>query len=62
MTRAAGARSGRCGPAAPGSFRTSYSFKHVLSSRSYRFRARARYEPSYPFLLGTSRTVRVRVG
>ena len=45
-----------------GSFRTSYSFKHVLSSRSYRFRARARYEPSYPFLLGTSRTVRVRVG
>ena len=35
---------------------------HVLSSRSYRFRARARYEPSYPFLLGTSRTVRVRVG
>jgi hypothetical protein len=45
-----------------GSFRTSYSFKHVLSSRSYRFRARARSESSYPFLLGTSRTVRVRVG
>ena len=45
-----------------GAFRTSYSFKHVLSSRSYRFRARARYEPSYPFLLGTSRTTRVRVG
>jgi hypothetical protein len=45
-----------------GSFRTSYSFKHVQSPRSYRFRARARYEPSYPFLLGTSRTIRVRVG
>ena len=28
-----------------GSFRTSYSFKHVQSPRSYRFRARARYEP-----------------
>jgi hypothetical protein len=45
-----------------GTFKVNYSFKHVLSRRTYRFRARARYEPSYPFLLGTSSTVRVRVG
>ena len=45
-----------------GSFSASYSFKHVVASRSFRFRARARYERSYPFLLGTSRTVRVGVG
>lgn len=42
-----------------GSFKASYS---VVSRKSYRFRARSRYERSYPFLLGTSSTVRVRVG
>ena len=31
-------------------------------ARRYRFRARARYERSYPFLLGVSPAVRVRVG
>jgi hypothetical protein len=45
-----------------GSFKASYSFKHVVSRKSYRFRARSRYERSYPFLLGTSSSVRVRVG
>ena len=45
-----------------GSFSTSYSFKHVNAPRSFRFRARARYEPGYPFMLGVSRTTRVRVG
>ena len=45
-----------------GSFKASYSFRHVVSRKSYRFRARSRYERSYPFLLGTSPTVRVRVG
>jgi hypothetical protein len=45
-----------------GAFKASYSFKHVNAPRSYRFRARSRYERSYPFLLGTSSTVRLRVG
>jgi len=33
-----------------------------VSRKSYRFHARSRHERSYPFLLGTSSTVRVRVG
>jgi hypothetical protein len=45
-----------------GSFTARYSFRHVVSSKTYRFRARARYERSYPFLLGVSPAVRVRVG
>ncbi len=31
-------------------------------ARSFRFRARSRYEPGYPFLLGISSPVRVGVG
>jgi hypothetical protein len=45
-----------------GRFIARYSFKRVTSARSYRFRARARYEPGYPFLLGVSPAVRVGVG
>jgi hypothetical protein len=45
-----------------GRFTAKYSFKHVSSPRSYRFRARSRYERSYPFLLGVSGSTRIRVG
>ena len=45
-----------------GRFAAAYSFKHVNAPRGYRFRARARYEPGYPFLLGVSSATRVRVG
>ena len=45
-----------------GRFTASYSFEHVNVPRSYRFRARARYEPGYPFLLGVSPATRLRVG
>jgi hypothetical protein len=45
-----------------GRFSAHYSFKHIGFPRSYRFRARSRFEPGYPFLLGVSRSVRVGVG
>jgi hypothetical protein len=45
-----------------GRFSAHYSFKHIVFPRSYRFRARSRFEPGYPFLLGVSRSVRVGVG
>ncbi len=45
-----------------GRFSARYSFKHITVPRSYRFRARSRFEPGYPFLLGVSRSVRVSVG
>jgi len=45
-----------------GRFSARYSFKHITAPRSYRFRARSRYEPGYPFLLGISSSVRVGVG
>ena len=45
-----------------GRFTARYSFKRVPAPRSYRFRARARAESGYPFLLGVSRSVRIRVG
>jgi hypothetical protein len=45
-----------------GRFSARYSFKHIGFPRSYRFRARSRFEPGYPFLLGVSRSVRVGVG
>jgi hypothetical protein len=45
-----------------GTFTARYSFQHVVSRKTFRFRARARYERSYPFLLGVSPAVRVRVG
>ena len=45
-----------------GRFSARYSFKHITVPRSYRFRARSRFEPGYPFLLGVSRSVRVGVG
>jgi hypothetical protein len=45
-----------------GRFSARYSFKHITAPRSYRFRARSRYEPGYPFLLGVSSSVRVGVG
>src|SRR5262249_55912433 len=45
-----------------GRYTARYSFKHITSPRTYRFRARSRYEPGYPFLLGISSSVRVGVG
>jgi 5-hydroxyisourate hydrolase-like protein (transthyretin family) len=45
-----------------GRFSARYSFKHITVPRSYRFRARSRFEPGYPFLLGVSSSVRVGVG
>ncbi len=45
-----------------GRFSARYSFKHITFARTYRFRARSRYEPGYPFLLGVSGSVRVAVG
>jgi hypothetical protein len=45
-----------------GRFSARYSFKHITAARSFRFRARSRYEPGYPFLLGISSPVRVGVG
>jgi hypothetical protein len=44
-----------------GAFRGSYRFQHTFSARTFKFRARARRESRYPYALGVSRTVRVRV-
>jgi len=44
-----------------GRYRSSYRFVRTTSPRTFRFRARARREARYPYALGTSRVVRVRV-
>ncbi len=44
-----------------GRYRSSYRFVRTTSPRTFRFRARARREARYPYALGTSKVVRVRV-
>jgi hypothetical protein len=44
-----------------GRFRARYRFTRTFSPRTFRFRARARREARYPYALGTSKVVRVRV-
>ncbi|HET8951215.1 MAG TPA: carboxypeptidase-like regulatory domain-containing protein [Solirubrobacteraceae bacterium] len=44
-----------------GRYRASYRFIRTSSPRTFRFRARARKEARYPYALGTSKVVRVRV-
>ena len=44
-----------------GRYRASYRFLRTTAPRTFRFRARARREARYPYALGTSRVVRVRV-
>jgi hypothetical protein len=42
-------------------FHTTYHLKETFGPRTFRFRARVRREADYPYVLGYSRTVRVRV-
>jgi hypothetical protein len=44
-----------------GRFATNYRFQRTFVARTYRFRARARAEAGYPFVLGVSPSARVRV-
>jgi hypothetical protein len=44
-----------------GRFRTSYRLQRTFRPRTFRFRARVRPESAYPYTLGYSRVVRVRV-
>jgi hypothetical protein len=44
-----------------GAFRARYRFTRTFSARTFRFRAQARRESRYPYALGYSRVVRVRV-
>jgi hypothetical protein len=44
-----------------GRFRTSYRLQRTFRPRTFRFRARVRPESAYPYALGYSRVVRVRV-
>ena len=44
-----------------GRFRYRYRFMRTYRRVAYRFRARSRYEAAYPFVAGSSKTVRVRV-
>jgi hypothetical protein len=44
-----------------GRFRTSYRLQRTFGPRTFRFRARVRPESAYPYTLGYSRVVRVRV-
>jgi hypothetical protein len=44
-----------------GRYHARYRFRHTFRSRTFRFRARARREARYPYALGTSKVVRVRV-
>jgi hypothetical protein len=44
-----------------GRFRTSYKLQRTFGPRTFRFRARVRPEAAYPYTLGYSRVVRVRV-
>jgi hypothetical protein len=45
-----------------GRYTAHYRFRRTPPGRTFRFRARVRSERGYPFLLGVSRTVRLRVG
>jgi hypothetical protein len=45
-----------------GRFKARYRFRRTPPGRTFGFRARVRAERGYPFLLGVSRTVRLRVG
>jgi hypothetical protein len=45
-----------------GRFRSSYRFRRAGPGRRFSFRARVRYERGFPFILGTSRSVGLRVG
>jgi hypothetical protein len=44
-----------------GRYKARYRFVRTSSARTFRFRARARREARYPYTLGVSKTVRVRV-
>jgi hypothetical protein len=44
-----------------GTFKYRYRFRRTYGRVTYRFRARSRYEAAYPFIAGSSKTVRVRV-
>jgi hypothetical protein len=44
-----------------GRFRTSYRLRRTFGPRTFRFRARVRREAAYPYELGYSRAVKVRV-
>jgi hypothetical protein len=44
-----------------GRFKTSYRLQRTTAPRSFRFRARVRTQPPYPYALGSSRAARVRV-
>ena len=44
-----------------GRYRASYRFVRTNAPRTFRFRARARREARYPYALGVSKVVRVRV-
>jgi hypothetical protein len=44
-----------------GRFKYRYRFMRTYGRVTYRFRARSRYEAAYPFIAGSSRTVRVHV-
>ena len=44
-----------------GRYKARYRFTRTTSPRTFRFRARARREARYPYALGTSKVVRVRV-
>jgi hypothetical protein len=44
-----------------GKFKYRYRFTRTYGRANYRFRARSRYEAAYPFIAGTSKTLRVRV-
>jgi hypothetical protein len=44
-----------------GRFRTSYKLQRTFGPRTFRFRARVRPEAAYPYTLGYSRVIRVRV-
>jgi hypothetical protein len=44
-----------------GRYRASYKLRRTFGPRTFRFRARVRRESGYPYELGYSRTVRVRV-
>ena len=44
-----------------GRFHARYRFTRTTSPRTFRFRARARRESRYPYALGVSKVVKVRV-
>ena len=44
-----------------GAFKYRYRFMRTYGTVTYRFRARSLYEAAYPFVAGTSKTVRIHV-